>query len=387
MPLKLNPKDRKLLLGGAIVFVLMVVGAVVFGGENQNIEAPTTYSTGSGGAKAAYLLLQQSNYDVQRWERPMAELPDASGKVLVIAEPIEAPSRAERERLEKFISDGGHVIATGMFAGIYLPEGGSVPDPVAGMTWKTISALVPSAITRAAPEITLAPQSFWISKKMAVPLYGDGEKAMVVRYSYGKGEVLWWASATPLTNAGLKEPGNMEFFLACLGGRQNQILWDEYVHGYRQSLAASVAHSPVKWLFLQLIIVSLAVLLTFSRRSGPVFPAVGEVRLSPLEFVSTLGGLYQRAGAASVAVDVSYQRFRYWLTRRLGLAGNAPVVEIERAVRERWSLPAEDFVMTLRECESARYHPELPEHQALQLIQKIHNYAVKLKLFPAQEKH
>ena len=203
--------------------------------------------------------------------------------------------------IEAIISDGGHVIATGMFAGIYLPEGGSVPDPVAGMTWKTISALVPSAITRAAPEITLAPQSFWISKKMAVPLYGDGEKAMVVRYSYGKGEVLWWASATPLTNAGLKEPGNMEFFLACLGGRQNQILWDEYVHGYRQSLAASVAHSPVKWLFLQLIIVSLAVLLTFSRRSGPVFPAVGEVRLSPLEFVSTLGGLYQRAGAASVA--------------------------------------------------------------------------------------
>lgn len=387
MPLKLNPKDRKLLLGGAIVFVLMVTATLLFGGKTQNIEVPTTYSTGSGGAKAAYLLLQQSGYNVQRWERPMAELPDPSGKVFVIAEPREAPGRADRESLEKFISGGGRVVAAGMFAGIFLPEGGSVPDPVAGMTWKKVSARAPSAITRAAPEITLAPESFWISRKMSVPLYGDGEKALVVRYPYGKGEILWWASATPLTNAGLKEPGNMEFFLACLGGRQNQILWDEYIHGYRQSLAASVAHSQVKWLLVQLIILSMAVLLTFSRRSGPIFPAIAEVRLSPLEFVSTLGGLYERAGAASVAVDVSYQRFRYWLTRRLGLAGNASVQELERAVRERWRLPDEEFGSTLSDCESARYHSELSHREALRLVQKIHSYAVKLKLFPGKERH
>lgn len=387
MSLKLNPKDRKLLLTGAIVFVLMVSSALFFGGETQNIEIPTTYSTGSGGAKAAYLLLQQSGYNVQRWERPMSELPDPSGKVLVIAEPSEAPSRSDRDRLEKFISNGGRVIAAGMFAGIFLPEGGSVPDPVAGMTWKKVSARVPSAVTRAAPEMTLAPESFWISKKMAVPLYGDGEKALVVRYPYGRGEVLWWASATPLTNAGLKEPGNMEFFLACLGGRQNQILWDEYIHGYRQSLVSSVAHSQVKWLLVQLVILSLAVLLTFSRRSGPIFPALAEVRLSPLEFVSTLGGLYERAGAASVAVDVFYQRFRYWLTRRLGLASNAPVLDLERAVRERWKLPDEDFGATLRTCESARYHSELPDREALRLTQKLYEYAIKLKLFPSKERH
>lgn len=385
MSLKLNPKDRKLLLGGSIAFAGMVIAALFFGGESQNVEVPTTYSTGSGGAKAAYLLLQESGYNVRRWQKPLNELPEAQGKVLVIAEPMEAPSRAERERLEKFISDGGHLIATGMFAGIYLPENGAVFDPISGMTWKKAPAMVPSAITRAAPEITLAPQAFWISKKMAVPLYGNREKPLVVRYPYGKGEVLWWASATPLTNAGLKEPGNMEFLLASLGGRENQILWDEYIHGYRESLAASVAHSQVKWLLFQLIILSLAVLLTFSRRSGPVFPAVAEVRLSPLEFVTTLGGLYERAGAASVAVDVPYQRFRYWLTRRLGLLHNAPVDEIERAVLERWKLPDNEFGSTLRACESARYYSELSDREALRLARKIHSYAAKLKLFPGKE--
>jgi hypothetical protein len=46
----------------------------------------------------------------------------------------------------------------------------------------------------------------------AYPLYGDGDRTVVVKYPFGRGEVLWWASATPLTNAGLKEPGNLEFF-------------------------------------------------------------------------------------------------------------------------------------------------------------------------------
>ena len=88
-----------------------------------------------------------------------------------------------------------------------------------------------------------------------------------------------------------------------------------------------------------------------------------------------------------MAVDVSYQRFRYWLTRRLGLAGNAPVQELERAVRERWQLPDDEFGSTLGACESARYHSELPDREALRLVQKLHSYAVTLKLFPSKERH
>ncbi len=140
------------------------------------------------------------------------------------------------------------MIATGMFAGTFLPENDSVPDVFGGATWRKASALSPSEITRAAPEIVLASQARWQSYSAAYPLYGDGDHTLVVKYRYGRGEVLWWASAIPLTNAGLKEQGNLEFFLACLGGTKNRILWDEYIHGYRQTLASSIAHSPVKWL-------------------------------------------------------------------------------------------------------------------------------------------
>lgn len=394
MSRKLNPQDRKLFLGAGFVFVLLVVSALVLhSGEKGQAEHPSSYSSASSGAKAAYLLLTDTGYKVQRWERPLSELPPAIAKslTLVLAEPDEAPTREERERLKAFISEGGHVIATGMFAGTFLPQNESVPDVFSGMMWKTASSLSPSQITRAAPQIVLAPHAYWQRFSSAYPLYGVDDHTLVVKYPFGRGEVLWWASATPLTNAGLKEPGNLEFFLACLGDQKNEILWDEYIHGYRPTLAGSIAHLPVKWLFAQLVLLALAVVVTFSRRSGPVCMPTTEVRLSPIEFVQTLGGLYERAGTASIVVDICYRRFRYWLTRRLGVAGNTSAEELASAIRNRWGLNGGGFhggeftndqlITTLRNCEAASSDPFLEAPAALRLLQELDGYAAQLNLF------
>jgi hypothetical protein len=391
---KLNPKDRKLFLGAGFVFILLVVTAfVISSGERGQAEYPTSYSSGSSGAKAAYLLLSETGYKIQRWERPLSDLPLDSTKTLtvILAEPDEAPTREERQQLKTFISQGGHVIATGMFAGTFLPKNESVPDILSGMTWKTASSLSPSRITRAAPQIVLAPRAYWQSSSTEYPLYGDGDHTLVVKYPFGRGEVLWWAAATPLTNAGLKESGNLEFFLACLGNRKTEILWDEYIHGYRQTLVGSIAHSPVKWLFLQLVLLALAIVATFSRRSSPACVPRTEVRLSPMEFVQTLGGLYERAGSPSIAVDICYRRFRYWLTRRLGVAANTPEDELASAIRNRWGLNGGGFntagftndrvISTLKNCVAASSDPFLKAPVALQLLQELDDYAAQWNLF------
>ena len=383
MPIQLSAGDRKLfLIAGGVFLVLVTTALILAKGPESADEIPTTYSVGSGGAKAAYLLLKASGYRVERWEQSPSELPEAAGATLILAEPLDAPKTEERNRLRQFVENGGHVIATGAFVGLFLPESGIVPDPLSGMTWKKLSAQSPSSITHAASQITLVPQAYWKPDSFAVPLYGDGDKEMVVKYKFGKGEVIWWASATPLTNAGLKEPGNLEFFLACIGSEpQTRILWDEYFHGYRRSLTASIQSSPVKWIFLQFAVFTLAILLTYSRRSGPISIPAKETRLSPLEFVRTLGALYKQANAASVVVDISYHRFRYWLTRRLGMASNALVEELESAVRERGNFQNADFSATLRACESAPYDYTLKPRAALRLVRSLDDYAAKLKLF------
>jgi hypothetical protein len=235
--------------------------------------------------------------------------------------------------------------------------------------------------TRAAPEITLAPRAYWRADALTVPLYGDDRKARVVEYRVGRGEVIWWASETPATNAGVREPGNLEFVLACVGDVHRRILWDEYVHGYRATLPASLIASPFKWAAAQLTLLAAAVLLTYSRRSGPIIAAQVEDRRSPLEFVRTLSALYQRAGAASIAVDIGYQRFRHALTRRLGMTSAASVDDLQRAVRDRWHLDDRAFGDLLRACESARDDPRLPVGVALDLTHALWDYSRTLDLF------
>ena len=86
-------------------------------------------------------------------------------------------------------------------------------------------------------------------------------------------------------------------------------------------------------------------------------------------------------GAASISVDIYYHRFRYWLTRRLGLAANVPVLELERAVRDRWNVKDPDFRAVLQVCESAPYDTSMKPAEALKLFQTLHDYEVRFKLF------
>ncbi|HWF93033.1 MAG TPA: DUF4350 domain-containing protein [Terriglobales bacterium] len=384
MPSYLNAGDRKILLIAAGIFVLLVIGALIFVSPRDESKVPSSYSTASEGAKAAYLLLKEAGYHVDRWEQSPVSLTTSADMVLVLAEPGGFPNRKERDALKHFLDDGGKIIAIGPRAAMFLPKNSLAFEPVPDTLWQKFNALTPSRITLAAPQITLAAPIYWQQDSSVTPLYGKDEKAVVVRYAYGKGEVLWWVSATPLSNAGITEPGNLNFFLACLGDRQSvHILWDEYFHGHGQHGQSSKNHPLLAVLFAQFAVIGMAVLLSFSRRSGPLRPMPADSRSSPLEFVQTLGGLYQHARASSVAVDVYYQRFHYWLTRRLGMANDSAPEELARAVRERWNFQDDEFSAVLQSAASVRYQHDVRARDALRLVQSLHSYAARLKLFPA----
>jgi hypothetical protein len=385
---RLTFDDRTLVIGAGVVSLLLVAVTAALGLRENTGSAPTTYSANSQGAKAVLLLLQQSRYPIARWDQPLRDLPSGAA-VVVLADPEAGPTNEDRSAIRRFLEGGGRVIATGVSAAFFLPEhraGGITADPVAGMTWKRMGAMSPSAITAAAPEITLAPGAYWPPDAFATPMYGeDADTQVVVKYRVGKGDVIWLAAATPFTNAGVSEPGNLEFVLACLGDSHGPILWDERGRAPRQAAAPSKAASPLGWTALQVTLLAAAILLTFSRRSGPIMPAASEGRLSPLEFVRTLGALYRRAGAGSVAVDIAYQQFRFRLTRRLGLSRAATADELQRAVRARWNLDDPALGELLRACDAARREPRLSTGRALLLTRSLWDYSNTLNLAAASK--
>ena len=389
MPGPLGRNDTKILIAGGAVLALLIAAAVLLSPPEQDMTGfPSSYATGARGGKAAYLLLQELGYTVGRWQSPLEDLPSPTDAptVLVLAEPIERNTVRDRETLEAWLQQGGIVLATGFRAIGFIPERAAHHEYEYDA--KKFSAAAPSDLNRGIASITLRPEGYWDTKANSAPvIFGDDDHAVVVSYHCGKGRVIWWAGSAPLTNEGLKDPGNMELLLNSLGPpRGSRILWDEYFHGERPSLRSYVAATPLIWGFGQLALGMLAVFFTYSRRSGPVRPLVPEPRLSPLEFVDSLGGLYERAHATSAAVKVAHTRFRYLVTKRLGLASNASTKELTVAVREQMGWREPGFVETMYRCERAALDPELSDYEAVQLVQALQQYTRVLRLSPRVSK-
>jgi hypothetical protein len=383
MPAALDTRDRRLLIvAGMVLAALLIAGAVVSGPGQNGPGYPSSYSTGWRGAKAAYLLLKELGYSVERWERAPSELPaDPHNTILILAEPLEHPDPDDMRALRRFITAGGTVLGTGARAAAFVPGGKAINAGDVLADPKEYRAMAPSALTRGAPKITMANAAFWDGDSLApVTIYGDHSESVVLLDSEGKGSVLWWAASTPLTNGAIASSGNLALLLNTLGppGR-NRVLWDEYFHGQRDSFGTYLAGTPLPWVAAQMGILFLALLITFSRRSGPVRAPAVAARLSPLEFVETLGDLYQDAHAGNAAVSAASQRFRYLFARRSGLPPRARIPDVCRtaAAQMGWTEPA--LQDTLVRAERASSGLALSEPDALDLVQRLHDYSERLE--------
>jgi hypothetical protein len=155
----------------------------------------------------------------------------------------------------------------------------------------------------------------------------------------------------------------------------------------RRSLGSYFAATPLPWAGVQVAFAFLIILFTFSRRSGPVRSPAAESRLSPLEFVDTLGSLYQSAQAAPAAVEIVYQRLRLALTRRLGTPAKARLPELCQAAAERLGWPYSALFNTLSDAERAMRDINLENAEALDLVRELHGYLHRLdtQRKPAEE--
>ena len=384
MPAFLDRRDMWYLTGSLALMALLLGVTYAFGPAptQKSIGSPTIYSPEWAGVRAAYLLLQKQGYDVQVWEKSPEDLPaDAAGAVWVLVEPFEHATSNEAAAVRRFVGSGGRVLAVGSETAAIVPDLEAASAVEYDPQEKTFAAMLPSAITLDAPEITMvSPDSFTSSKHGWLGLYGDKDRVAVVAYRVGKGEVIWWAADSPMMNGTIREKSNLEFFLNCIGPREHtRVYWDEYFHGSRASFWSYFSNGPLPWAGLQVGIAFLAVMFTFSRRSGAIRLPAAESRLSPLEFVDTLGDLYQAAHASPAAVAVAYHRFRTALVRKLALASKVKLPELCRAASGRFGWPQDDLLDTLARSERAMRNINLDEGEALYLVRQLHEYSARLE--------
>jgi Domain of unknown function (DUF4350) len=392
MPARLDRTDRSILIVAGVLVIALAIATSFLNANRKDGRAgfPSSYSTSWDGARAAYLLLQELGYEVRRWDKSPTEFEgDPQNQILILASPVQPATAEEIAALRIFLQRGGRVVATGGDVGDFLPGGNRFFESDATEGETHFPALLPSPLTSGAPEISMAAPIDWHPARLdQIPVYGNGYTAAVIVYSVGKGTVVWWGSPSPLTNRGIQEPGNLALLLNSMGNTKGkQILWDEYFHGARRDFWSYMARTPLPWVFAQLGVLFVFVLLTYSRRYGTIRMPGKRSRLSPLEFVDTLGDLYTSAHAGSAAVRVAYQRLRFQLSRQLGLTSNATVSELAGAANQTLGWDEQALLGTLARADRNSRTLDVSDEEALEIVQDLYEYTARLEVRKApQEK-
>lgn len=360
---------------GMVVLVAVLVAILAPREDNDDL-TPSSYASTSHGTKAAYLALADAGYRIERWERPLPDLTAETDAhtILILAEPWTVD--AESQSAVKTILDrGGHVLATGVNGAALLPgsEGELNPSFFANHD----CAAQPEGFDALAAAGTphLRPIARWktVQPNQRAEYYCD-DLAAVVTYPVGRGTVVWWASSMPLENASIARDGDLSLLLASLGPiEQTRIVWDESLHQSAPGLWSYAEGTPAHLLWIQLAFVAILLVLSFSRRSGPLVPDPVVWRDQSLEFVSSLGALYDKACASEAAVKAASDSFHLSLGRTLRRGELEELVSVANA---RAGRSLEGLRETLTECDEAEnaIAGSLSPARALRLVQKLWSY-------------
>jgi hypothetical protein len=373
---RFRPGDLTVVLIAGVAMAALVVVA----GTGAAPAAPaidgSSYSTGRAGAKAAFLALEQLGYDVERSFEPVASITgDPSRLTLVIASPMLPPSEQDKRALRTFMEAGGRVLVTGVVGADFLAGTVTAPGPDSDREPESFGRIAEGPLTADAATITMSPDAGGATLPDAYEgAYGDPSNAVVRSAPIGAGLAVWWAGATPLTNGAIATADNLPLFLNSVGEAPRRVLWDEHYHGHSRSLWSYFVATPLPWAGVQLLLIGAASILTFSRRPGPVRGIVVDPRTSPMEFVETMGSLYERAGAARAAVDTARNRLVRLLASAAGIAPDAPDQQIAAAAARRAGIDREAVLEVLEASRRELAHPA----DGLRLVQRIQAMAHKV---------
>ena len=385
MPPSWRSSDLTVLAVAGVGTVLLTVASfLVATPDARPRHDGSSYATHADGARAAYLLLKALGYQVDRSFEPVATLRYAPEQtLLVLASPLETPSDQDVRALRRFIERGGRVLATGSAGAAFLP-GAPRPtsksvDPRLGRPRRQDRAL-PGAITDGVKSIDMpaAAAPLPVNSPFVV-VYGTDQAPAVLTARLEKGDAVWWAGSTPLANGAIGRPGYVELLVNTLGPPgDRRIVWDEFYHGHTRSFWSYLSETPFFFALLQLAGVAGLAVFSLSRRRRPIRLPVVEARTSPLEFVDTMGGLYERARASAGALSTVYAHVRRRLLTALGLPPATDDERLAAVAAERLGLERAELSETLSKARAAAVDPDLTVGQAVPLVAALQAFAARI---------
>jgi hypothetical protein len=131
-----------------------------------------------------------------------------------------------------------------------------------------------------------------------------------------------------------------------------------------------VGRTPLVWAGAQLALGLCLAFVSFARRRGPIRPRRDEPRTSPIEFIETMGALYERGREAGPAVSTARGRVRRLLAGRSGLSAAASDDRLAAAA-QRYGLDRAGVESLLDRARLAAEDPATSERDAVALVREL----------------
>ncbi len=332
----MRPRTEALI--GLAAICLLGVGVAILGESNatrvDRDARPSTFLAGPEGSRGLLEATRGLGIAVRRFRqrpRELARLADSSRQLLVILDPT-APVSAPELMLFLQFSKSADLLLAGKGADHLMRCFGyrvdrKVFDSVAvmGLAGKaprvnaTLVATRQPTWTDSSRESDVAPTRCTVPAiQSATPLLVSPRGLVAIRLERADvhRSVILVADAGLFRNRALRNTGAGIFALSLVDGRYDQVIFEEYHHGFGDagSLAtATIAwsrQSPWGWAAWQLAAVGLLALLFGAVRFGPAVPGIVRARRSPLEHVRALATALSAARGHDEAIAAMVRGLR-----------------------------------------------------------------------------
>lgn len=367
------------------LFLLVVALNFVFfidqratGEEDELTADRSSYRATPYGTLALYSLLEESHYNVTRFEKRFTELKDREpGTLLVIAPPeTHNPDQEEFEAVTKWVEAGGLLIIVDRQIDVSIGDA-AIHTEQPGLK-SNVHTMQPTLLTRGVEHVALSEYASRVNVDSRSVTYHIGDdQAVLADTPVGKGRVVLLTDPYVVANNGISQADNVVLALNLLAARPaGTIAFDEYHHGYGASttgggLLSYFRGTPVPWMLAQIGLIAALVVYSRGRRFGRPLPLKRERRTTNLEFVSSMANITRLAHATDLAMENIYGEFRKRLCRFGGVPAKVENERLAASVARRARLDERELVTLLNRCEGVSQGEHVSESELLKLVARI----------------
>ncbi len=354
-------RSNRLAWFGGIVILAIVILTLFSAPSANKIRQGSTYSRSPDGYGAWYAYMQQQGINIQRWQKPFAQLKQnkvnqAKQKSLkseslksenlksedLNSEDLNSESLTLKENPTTLLQIYGALVPSEpndlerkwVKAGNTLIVLG-VNQPPTGANFSTLQKSSQGEIkietTRRYQSEGRKPTSQKPKEQVQISL-GDRFGAIVWEQKFGKGKIIYSTTPYLAANAYQDYQSNYQYLAELVNQQGHQLFVDEYIHGYRDSKqnetkknsgAAQIweylANTPVFPISIQAGVLLLVLVFAQNRRLGKAIFLDKPVVDNNEAYIEALAGVLQKAESANFVVEMVGKEELIQLQKKLGL--------------------------------------------------------------------